>query len=437
MANQFKTSQKTELVALRAAEAAAYLTVGSRKYIKEDLKNKRNGVKYQFVISDNGEYARGIDISAGGVPDLKERTIEKSLKTANVKVKTNLIEPVTDLNWDKEVAIPNGKKLIMGAVEDVINGVKGKVIDNQLVTHYDGDLGMQDTAFVGVGFGPLSEAVNYLNAVSDEDQFLFIHPQINAKLDQAGAAFQPTKADPIFSKGLLGTYSGHEVRTARQMPLVSISATLAAEVPACSSVEYDDTIGSGVAKITFSGVTGKFPKGSVVWFRGAYACDLIGERTSELRAFVAVEDGTEAGVMITRAITEDEWIGRGTKSVAKADGSNFGATKAAAISAFNSFVSEAGKVKFMEAGDYFGAVARLDGAEEFETLDTIDASNADTERATNEGLNVFQNRGVDVLAGSNVTRWSTTYLAGIVEPRAVSYILVKDAAVNLVKVVNN
>jgi hypothetical protein len=70
-------------------------------------------------------------------------------------------------------------------------------------------------------------------------------------------------------------------------------------------------------------------------------------------------------------------------------------------------------------------------------LDAIDASNAETEHAVNEGLHVFMNRGVDVLAGTNVTRWTTTYLAGIVEPRAVSYMLIKDANVNLVKVVND
>ena len=41
MANQFKTSYKTELVALRAAESAGYLTVGSRKYFKDQRSEER------------------------------------------------------------------------------------------------------------------------------------------------------------------------------------------------------------------------------------------------------------------------------------------------------------------------------------------------------------------------------------------------------------
>ena len=89
----------------------------------------------------------------------------------------------------------------------------------------------------------------------------------------------------------------------------------------------------------------------------------------------------------------------------------------------------------IEAGKYFSGLVRLDGAMEFETVDEIDASNADTERADNEGIVIFQNRAIDTIKGSNVTRWTTTVMAGIVEPRAVALVLVKDADVNKVKLV--
>ena len=89
----------------------------------------------------------------------------------------------------------------------------------------------------------------------------------------------------------------------------------------------------------------------------------------------------------------------------------------------------------LEAGKWYSGIVRLDGAMEMETLDEIDASNADTERADNEGIVVFQNRAIDTIKGSNVTRWTSTVMAGIVEPRAVSLVLVKDADVNKVKIV--
>ncbi len=89
-------------------------------------------------------------------------------------------------------------------------------------------------------------------------------------------------------------------------------------------------------------------------------------------------------------------------------------------------------MKGLPAGDYFGGFIRLDGVMEFETLDEIDASNADTQMASNEGLNVFQNRAIDVIKGSNVTRWSVSAIGGIVDPRGVAFVLVADKAINQV-----
>lgn len=436
MANDFKTSRKTELVALRAAESAGYLTVGSRKYFKDQLKHKRNGKAFEFVIRDAGEYQRGIDLSSKGPSNLTEKTVTKVLNVGNVMIATNLIEKVTDLDWDKEVAKIQGKKLINGVVGDTINGFKGKTVDGQTVTTYDGDFGCQNTAFAGIGYGPLTDATNFLASVSDESQYMFINPMVNSKLSNAGDAFKPTSADPIFSKGLIGKLGETEVRTNQFLPLVIIPAALAADYANATAVAYAESGNNdGLATLTFTGMTEKFPKGSVVWFDGVYAADLVGDRTSSLRAFIAVEDGASAGVMVVKALSQEDWIGEGTKVICKADGSSFGTTKAAAISAFNTAASVSGALIGLEAGKYFSGLVRLDGAMEFETLDEIDASNADTERADNEGIVVFQNRAVDTIKGSNVTRWTTTTMAGIVEPRAVALVLVKDADVNKVKIV--
>lgn len=436
MANDFKTSRKTELVALRAAESAGYLTVGSRKYFKDQLKHKRNGKAFEFVIRDAGEYQRGIDLSSKGPSNLTEKTVTKVLNVGNVMIATNLIEKVTDLDWDKEVAKVQGKKLINGVVNDTINGFKGKTVDGQVVTTYDGDFGCQNTAFAGIGYGPLTDATNFLASVSDESQYMFINPMVNSKLSNAGDAFKPTSADPIFSKGLIGKLGETEVRTNQFLPLVIIPAALAADYANITGVTYAESGNNdGLATLTFAGMTEKFPKGAVVWIDGAYAADLVGDRTSSLRAFIAVEDGTQAGVMVVKALSDEDWIGEGTKVICKADGSAFGTTKSAAISAFNTAASVSGAVIGLEAGKWFSGIVRLDGAMEMETLDEIDASNADTERADNEGIVVFQNRAIDTIKGSNVTRWTSTVMAGIVEPRAVSLVLVKDADVNKVKIV--
>ena len=438
MANDFKTSRKTELVALRAAEAAGYLTVGSAKYFKDQLKGKRNGTTFEFVIPDVGTFARGIDISAGGTPDLKEKKIAKQILAENVKVATNIVEKVTDVNWDKEVAKPNGKLLINGTVKDAIDGVKGQTIDGVTVTDYDGDWGDTNTAFAGIGYGPLTAAQNYLASVSDESQYAFINPLINAKLSETGDSFKPSSADPIFSKGLLGKLGETEYRSCQFMPLVSVSTALATAMATVDSITYVDN-GDKTATITLkasgSAIAVKIPKGFVIWINGLYATDLVGMRTSALKAFVAVEDGANNGEMIVKALTAEDLIGRGNKLLCKADGSALGTSKSAAETALAGMVTGVGDVKSLEAGNWFGGQIRIDGAYEFEMLDEIDASNADTERADNEGVIVFQNRAIDVLKGSNVTRWSSLVMAGIVEPRCVATVLVKDADTNKVHLV--
>ena len=438
MANQFKTSRKTELVALRAAESAAYLTVGSRKYFKDQLKGKRNGKTFEFVITDAGEYQRGIDISGNGASDLVERKIEKTLNVGNVAVNTNLIEKVTDLNWDKEVAIPQGKKLINGVVRDAIDGIKGKTVDGAVVSDYTGDFGDTNTCFAGIGYGPLTGASNFLASISDEAQYAFINPMINNKLSNTGDAFKPVDADPMFAKGLLGRIGQTEYRTCQFQPLVSVSTALATAMATVDSITYADN-GDKTATITLkasgSAIAVKIPKGFTIWINGLYATDLVGDRTSELKAFVAVADGANNGEMIVKSFTAEELIGQGTKVMCKADGSALGANKSAAETALAGMVTGVGDVKFLAAGNYYAGQIRLDGSYEFEMLDEIDASNADTERADNEGVVVFQNRAIDVLKGSNVTRWSSIVMAGIVEPRAVATVLVSDADTNKVHLV--
>lgn len=442
MANDFKTSRKTELVALRAAEAAAYLTVGSAKYFKDQLKGKRNGTTFEFTIPDVGTFARGIDISAGGTPDLKEKKIAKSILAENVKVATNIVEKVTDVNWDKEIAKPNGKLLINGTVKDAIDGLMGQTIDGTTIDYYDGDWGDTNTAFAGIGYGPLTAAQNYLASVSDEAQYAFINPLINAKLSETGDSFKPSSADPIFSKGLLGKLGETEYRSCQFMPLVSVSNALATAMATVDGITYAENSASqndNTATITLS-VSGtpiavKIPKGFVIWVNGAYATDLVGMRTSALKAFVAIADGTTNGEMIVKALSAEDWCGRGNKLVCKADGSALGASKSAAITALNALVTATGDVQFLGEGNWFGGQIRVDGSYEFETLDEIDASNADTERADNEGIVVFQNRAIDVLKGTNVTRWSSLVMAGVVEPRCVATVLVKDADTNKVHLV--
>ncbi len=420
MAINAVVNNKVELIAFRAAEASNYLRIGSRKYFKDQLVGKRNGQLFQYVVRDAGEFQEGIDLSGNGPSTLTERKVTKSLQVGNVLIQTNLLNKVTDIDWDDDVAKINGPKLVHGVVKRAV----------------DADLGLQNTAFVGTGFQPLFKAQNFLKTVSDAQSYGFINPMINSVLSSNGQSFQPAEASDVFSgAGLVGKLADVEYRANQYMPMVSVDSTLDTEIKKVTGLAYADA-GDGVnATLTLSGVNAVIPKGYVLWIKGLYATDICGDKTAALKAFIAYEDGTTDGTDAVMKIRKVNFAGEGTKEVCKADGSAYGASESAAITAFNSAIAAYTKanIDFLPVGDYFGGYVRVDGAMEFESISELDASNADTKKETVEGLTVIENRAVDVIKGTNDTRWSVVTMSGIVEPREVAYILVKDQVINEVR----
>lgn len=391
MANSFITNKKVDLVALRAAEAAQYLTVGSKSYFSDQLEGKHNGTSYEFVIRDAGEYATGMDMS-GHVSNLQERKVTKDIKLGNIVIDTNLLEKVTDVEWEKEVAIPNGKKLINGVVKDTVAD----------------DLGRQNVAFVGKGWLPISKASRFLGSISSEDRYAFVDPMIDSIMAAGGKGFAPVDAEPLYKTGLLGSAFGAEFRESQFMPTIEISEDLANELSSATVVSY--ATGDQEDTLTLNGVTEVIPAGTPLFVKGVYACDLVGDKTSSLKAFIAIADAT-SGVVKVRHV---DFTGNGTKEATKQP------------EASDKLVNS------IEAGQYFTGIIRLDGAMEFDTLKKLDWSNAESTSEPVEGVTVHEGRAVDVITGSNKTRWAVASLAGIVEPRAVAYICVKDALPNLV-----
>jgi hypothetical protein len=407
MANQFVTNKKTDLVALRAAEAAAYLTVGSKKYFSDQLEGKRNGTTYEFVIRDAGEYAEGMNME-DHVSTLKERKVQKQIELGNVVIDTNLLEKVTDVEWDREIAIPNGKKLINGVVKATVKK----------------DLGLQNVAFVGKGWLPLSKASRFLGSISSEKRYAFVDPMIDSVMAAGGKAFTPVDAEPLYKTGMLGEFSGTEFRETQFLPNLIISDALARELASATVSQY--VTGSEFDYVDINGLNPGtvIPAGTPIFVKGIYAADLVGDKTSSLAAFIAMEDSTvspDASEDKRIKVKKVDMTGNGTKMICKADGS------AVALDDF----ANAELANPIPAGQYYLGIFRLDGVEEFETLNKLDWSNADSSSEKIEGVTVHEGRAVNVLAGSNKTRWTVASLAGIVEVRGSVMVYVQDATANL------
>lgn len=401
MANDIKTNKRAELVLIRSAEAAPYLTVGSKNYCKDQLVGKRNGQSYEFVIRDAGEYVEGMDISGSGSEDVVERKVAKTIKIGNVKVNTNLLEKVTDLNWDKEIAQPYGEKVAKGLVQSVLTD----------------DIGLQNTAFVGTGWLPLFKASNYLESISSEPQFAFVDPMVESIMQSSGKGFTPAgDVEPRFQKGLKGMVGQAEVRSQQGMPTIEISEDLATELVSATVTSY--ATGEQYDTLTLNGVTKVIPAGTPLFIAGVYATDLVGVKTSALKAFIAIEDAANGVVKVRKT----DFEGNGTREACDIDGANIGVDNLASKNLAN----------VIKAGVYFTGIFRVNGAFEFDALPELDWSNAESRVTSPDGITLHEGRAVDVFAGTNKTRWAIAAVAGIVEPRGCAYVCIKDNTANLI-----
>ena len=392
MANEFVTNKRTELVLIRSAEAAPYLTVGAKSYLGDQLEGKRNGREYEFVIRDAGEYVSGIDIT-GHVSSLKERPVKFKVQEGNIAIETDFLTKTLDVNFDKEVAQPNGEKLAKGLVKDVM----------------DADLGKANTAFVGQGWLPLFKASNFLESISSEAQYAFLDPMIHSIARSSGKAYEPAgDVEPIYRKGLKGTIGEAEVRSQQGFKVIEVSKALANELASATVTSY--ATGADFDTLTLSGVTETIPAGTPIFINGVKACDLVGEPTSALKAFIAIADATSGAVKVRKV----DFDGVGTKEASKKPEASDKVVNA------------------LKAGTYFTGIIRLNGSFEMDTVKNQDWSNADETVSTPNGIVMHTARAVDVLKGTNVTRYNISGVFGICEPRAVAYVCISDATANVV-----
>lgn len=399
--NAFVTNELTDLINVRAAEAAGYLTVGSKSYFGDQLVGKRNGEEYTFVVKDAGKYVRGKDIT-GQSSQLTERSVKKKIEVGNVMIDTDFVEAVTDVNWDKEIAQPNGKALIEGLVQDVISE----------------DLGRANTAFVGAGWMPLTKANGFLRSISTEDRYGFIDPMIESILPAGGKGFTPVDAEPLYKKGMIGNVGGTDYREQQFLPSLEISAELASELASATVNTYTQGVTADTIKL--NGVTETIPAGTPLFIEDVMATNLVGNKTSSYKAFIAIEDASNGNVKVRPV----DFAGQGTKEAILKDGSTV----------VVSGLANKKLVNPIKEGLYYTGIIRLDGTMEFDTLKKQDWSNADLTSSGIEGITVHCARAVNVEAGTNKTRWAVAAIAGVVEPRGVAYICVKDQLPNQVVV---
>lgn len=389
------TNRRTELVNVRAASKMSFLTVGSRSYAKEFLRpGLRNGQSFDFVITDTGKFGTSLDVTSN-LTSLTERKVTVPISLGNVAVQTNAIEKVTDLDWDREVATPQGTKLATGMVKQAVAE----------------DIGKQNMAFVGKGFGPLAQAGQSIQSLTDEKIYGFINPRVQGVLTSNGQSFVPLGAvKSITDVGALGTFGNVEYHTERFMPSVIVTSALASQMASATVGSY--TAGNaGIDTIALSGVSATVPAGMPIWIEDVYACDTVGGVTTYPKAFIAVSACAPSAV----AVRSVDFAGEGTKEAALIDGSSIATSALAGKS-----------VTCPPADTYHCGIVRAEGSYEFDTLDQLDFNDDKSKVTSINGVTMHENKDCDKIAGVNINRWDIVAVAGTVEPRVQAMVLVAD-----------
>jgi hypothetical protein len=405
MANTIKTNYQTELVALRAAQMAPYFTIGSKDYVGDQLVGKRNGQEYGFVIRDTGEVENKLEISADAKTNIVEREVKLSIEPWHIAVKTNAIEGKTDIEFDKEVAEPNGLKLVQGALKKSIKK----------------DVAKSATCFIGkVGeFEPLSMAAGHLSSITAEPLYGFCDPMIEAIVTSKGAQFVPVDAPPMYKQGLIGHFHGADYRSQRFIGRVIVSEAMGAAMNGAKFGGFAE--GTNTLTITLGAAAGAdfvVKAGTPFFVDGIVACDLVGDETTMPYAFIATEDiaVTKGASSISVKVDEVPVAAGGTRVAALADG---GAIAWGSVGAKS--------VTCPEVGTYYGAIVRANGTYQFKTLDELDVSTAESTKGSVEGITIFTSRLVDLNKMVNDTRFDLFTISGTVEKRGQALVLVKAA----------
>lgn len=403
--NNIATNYQTELIALRAAEVAPYFTVGSKKFIEDsELVNKRNGQTYGFVIRDRAQVENQLAVSAGAKKDIVEREVQLSIEPWHVYVKNNAVEGKTDLQFDKEVAEPNGLALIQEAVKKSIAK----------------DFSNSATAFVGkVGeFEPLSMATAHLGSIVTEPLYGFCDHMIEAIVTSRGAQFVPVDAPAMYKQGLIGHFHGADYRSQRFLPRVRITKAIADAMENATFGGFNAS--TNKLTITFGTATAaasKVQKGTPFFIDGIVACDTIGDATTQPYAFIAKADVTVASGATSVVIDVEPVDVRfgGTREASLEDGT--------AID-WSSLPLTTG-ISAPAEGVYFTAIVRANGVFEFQTLNDVDVKTPDSTKGSVQGITVFQNRMTDMDAFTTGTRLDTFTMSGVVDKRAQAVVYVK------------
>lgn len=417
MANQLINSKWAKVYLANLIDAMPYVKA-SKSYFADQMKGKKCGKTYSFVLRDSGKVTDGLAIANGQNKDILEKEVKVTLKNKKNVVSLNVLESVVDIeSFDTEIGKTYGTHLGAEVQKDAITNT---VFDASSV-HIEGSKVVD--ASNSSGWAPLSHAIAGIKSRRVGGKVVgFMDPVAESNLTVSALnnwSFTPSaKGEDFYGDGTIGRFQGGEFVYANDMPTV----TGHTQNKSYADLELDglevSTDGKYYLKVKTTykiqntgtaGEVGQVIKaGNCFKINGYKVCNSVGMPTNQDFAFIVQTDtkATDKRVEVQRVDIDEG----GARNCFKT-----GATDVA------------GKAVFLLAPGvvYNVAQVRTVDALAFENAPLDDLVGAENTTVEIGGIRLKQTVVGDVSSMENYTRWDIAYGAKIVDNREASLVYLK------------
>lgn len=390
MAQNFVNSKWAKVYLADVIDSMPYVKA-SKSYFASQMKGKKVGKTYSFVLRDAGKVTDELEISNGDLRDIEEREVKVTLKNKKNVVGLDVLESVVDIeDFKTEIADTYGVKLGAEIQKDVIANT------------------LFDAATASVnenGWVAISKAIAFLKGSRVGGKVVgFMAPEAESGLTVDafnGWHFGPSeKANKMYADAAIGTFHGCDFVYANDIPVIE-GKTISLEPSAAT--QNDD----GTVSLTVSALSAAIPAGTPLQVSGAKACNIVGMATSTPFAFVVQKDAAAGATKVVIGRVELSDCGSRNCYIEGAD--------EVADLAGKTFTN-----MLTNGKSYYVAQARNNDALAFENAPLDDLVGAENSTVELGGIKLKTTVMGNTTSMKNITRWDIAYGAKIVDNRQAS-----------------
>lgn len=291
MANKFINSKWAKVYLANVIDSMPYVKA-SKSYFADQMKGKKCGKTYSFVLKDSGKVSDGLAIANGDNKDILEKEVKLTLQNKKNVVDLDVLESVVDVedfnNEFSNYAIHLGAEIQKTAIEETV---------------FEASTAHVETTN---GWSPISNAIASLKSRRIGGSIVgFLDPVAESNLSVNALnnwSFAPSqKGEQFYADGSVGKFQGSEFVYANDLPQI-VGKTVSANTVSAASES------GGVYTLALTDAIGvALDAGTPFNVAGAKVCNSVGMKTNQDFAFIAQKDiaATDTTIQVQRIDIEE------------------------------------------------------------------------------------------------------------------------------------